>query len=172
MRDVSGELHGGSCAPDVAERRDRDHAVDAPECVSGASRVRGDGQGTDLAPIPLRLQQAIAAEVGARLVPSHEEAALERIATGSARQIVLSPREYALLEDELAPPLDSNNGKRWLTKAQRRQLARVLSADRTESEDPLPPRAVRRQQMAEHGAPALGVSKREAWTLYQLTKGQ
>jgi hypothetical protein len=87
----------------------------------------------------------------------------ELAATGSTA-IALSP-------DELAPPLDSNNGKRWLTKAQRRKLARVLAADKPAA-DPLPPRAVRRQQMTEYGAPALGVSKREAWTLYQLTKGQ
>jgi hypothetical protein len=87
----------------------------------------------------------------------------ELAATGSTA-IALSPDDYA-------PPLDSNNGKRWLTKAQRRKLTRVLVADRAKAKDPLPPRAVRRQQMAEYGAPALGVSKREAWTLYQLTKG-
>lgn len=66
--------------------------------------------------------------------------------------------------------LSSNNGKRWLTPKQRRELNRVLAADMP-SAPPLPPRAVRRRQMAEHGAPALGVSKREAWKLYQLTKG-
>lgn len=68
----------------------------------------------------------------------------------------------------------SNNGKRWLTPKQRRELSRVLRAAPELHETTgvaLPPRAVRRQQMAEHGAPALGVSRREAWKLYQLTKG-
>jgi hypothetical protein len=57
--------------------------------------------------------------------------------------ITLSPEEYASLEDELAP-----------------------------RPAPEPSRKERRRLIREQGAEQLGVSKRDAWTLYQLTKGR